>query len=325
MAINVADVVAQYGAYYKPGSDNQSTLRNMIYKPSETAAFFQARPTDDTIWRGTLATLNRVLQPFQKTFTPISTTKFEPNQFSLFKLKVDLQETPDDLEATYLGFLAAVPDQNRAAWPFVRWWLEQHVMPKKDEDLEIAEYFAGVYAAPADGTAGAAGTALDGLRKIIRAYNTAGRTGNGTGAISTGAPASANVDFVKQLEDFAYAIPSQFRSKIDKIFLSKDLALKYRQGKRELYNRYYAQTSELETIEDFPNISVQGVESHTGSNLWWATIPANRIRPVKKQALANSFLVSQFAPRVVSAYSDWWEALGFEVPEFIFHNDQDLA
>ena len=82
MAINVADVVAQYGAYYKPGSDNQSTLRNMIYKPSETAAFFQARSPDDTIWRGTLATLNRVLQPFQKTFTPISTTKFEPNQFS---------------------------------------------------------------------------------------------------------------------------------------------------------------------------------------------------------------------------------------------------
>jgi hypothetical protein len=31
------------------------------------------------------------------------------------------------------------------------------------------------------------------------------------------------------------------------------------------------------------------------------------------------------AKRVVSAYTDWWEVLNFEVPEFVFTNDQDLA
>jgi hypothetical protein len=29
--------------------------------------------------------------------------------------------------------------------------------------------------------------------------------------------------------------------------------------------------------------------------------------------------------REVFLYTDWWEALNFEVPEFIFHNDQDLS
>jgi hypothetical protein len=79
------------------------------------------------------------------------------------------------------------------------------------------------------------------------------------------------------------------------------------------------------TVNKFPNISVQGLESHEGSDLIWATIAANRIAPIKKPSLKDTMLVQQFAPRVVSFYTDWWESLNFEVPEFIVHNDQDLA
>ena len=324
MSINVTDVVTQFGAFYKPGSDNQKNLRNMIYKAVETAQYFQNRPTDDTIWRGTKASLDRVVQPFQKAFTPISTLTFKPNQFDLFKLKVDVEEAPDDIESTYLGFLADLPEADRAKWPFVRYWLEQHIMPKKDEDLETAEYFKGVYATPTAGVAGAAGTSMNGLRKVIRSYNTAGRTNLGNGAILTGSPAAADVDFCTQVEEMAEAIPSLFRSRIDHFFMSKELELKYKRGKRTKYNINYLQTPELYTIEDFPNISVKGLESHTSSDLIWASIPANRIRPQKKALLANTMKVES-AKRIVSAFTDWWEALNFEVPEFVFHNDQDLA
>lgn len=330
MAIDVADVVAQYGAFYKPGADNFLNLRNMIYKPADTAAHFQARPTEDTIYRGTLASLNRIIQPFQKAYTPIGDINFKPNQFDLFRLKIDIQETPDDLEATYLGFLTSIPNNERASWPFVRWYLENHVMPKKDEDLEVAEYFAGVHAAPAPGVAGAAGTSMDGLRKIIRGYNTAGRTNLGNGAIATGAAAADDVDFCTQVEQFVADMPTHFRKRIDKVFMSPDNELKYKRGKRKKYGRLESyltgnNVSDLVTIEDFTNASVVGVESHAGSGLIWATIAANRIRPQKKASLANTMLVKEFAPRVVSAYTDWWEVLNFEVPEFIFHNDQDLA
>jgi hypothetical protein len=61
-----------------------------------------------------LASLDRVVQPFQKAFTPIGTFKFKPNEFSLYKLKIDMQEYPDDLEATYLGFLADLPEADRS-------------------------------------------------------------------------------------------------------------------------------------------------------------------------------------------------------------------
>jgi hypothetical protein len=324
MAIDASAVVAQFGAHYKPGSDNQKNLRNMIYRVIETAQYFQSRPTTDTIWRGNLASLNRVVQPFQKAYTPISTIKFEPNEFPLYKLKIDLEETPDDLEATYLGFLADLPEADRAKWPFVRWWLENHVMPKKDEDLELYEYFAGVYAAPAAGVAGAAGTAMNGIRKIIRGYNTAGRLNLKNGPIVTGAPNADPATFCSQVEAFVESIPSLFRKKIDFIFMSPDLALRYKKGKRAKYNVNYAQASDLETIENFPHIRVVGLESHSGSNLFWTTLADNRIRPQKKAALKDTMKLES-AKRVVSAYTDWWEVLNFEVPEFVFTNDQDLV
>lgn len=325
MSINATDVVTQFGAYYKPGSDNQKNLRNMLYKVIETAQYFQNRPTSDTIYRGTLASLTRVVQPFQTGYTPISTTTFKANQFNLFQLKIDLQEDPDTLEATYLGFLADQPEQDRSKWPFVRWWIENHVMPKKDEDLELAEYFAGIYAAPTPNTAGPAGTSMDGLKKVIRGYNTGGRTNFGNGPIAMGAPAADDADFCTQIEEFVGSINTVIRGKLDMLFTNKDLELRYKRGKRKKYNMFYAQESDLLSVADFPSIKVKGLESHASSDLIWATIPANRIRPQKKAELANTLLVQQFAPRVVSAYTDWWEALNFEVPEFIIHNDQDLA
>lgn len=325
MSLTVTDVVTQFGAYYKPGSDNQKNLRNMIYKVIETAQYFSNRPTSDTIYRGTFASLSRIVQPFQKAFTNIGATTFKPNQFDLYHLKIDLQESPDDLEATYLGFLADMPENDRSKWPFVRWWMENHVMPKKDEDLETGEYYGGVYAAPTPGTAGAVGTAMNGVRKVIRGYNTDGRTNFTNGAIATGAAPASDEDVCTWVEEFVAALDIRVRAKVDFIFMNKDVELKYKRGKRIKYNTYYAQDTDLIKIADFPNASVKGLESHTGSELIWTSLKDNRIRPQKKASLADTMLVQQFAPRVVSAYTDWWEALNFEVPEFIFHNDQDLA
>lgn len=325
MAIDVADVIAQYGAYYKPGSDNEKNLRNTLYKPSETAAFFAPRPTVDTIYRGNLASLDRIVQPFQKDFTPIGTFAFAPNEFSLYQLKIDLQEQPDKLEATYLGFLADMPEADRSKWPFVRWAIENHIKPKRDEDLETNEYFGGVYAAPVANVAGAAGTAMNGVRKVIRGYNTAGRTNLGNGAIATGALAADPVDFCTQVEEFVRAMDKRLRSRIDYIFMDTELELRYRDGKDKKYNMTYAKDADLLTINKFPSIKVQGLESHSGSELMWSSIPANRIAPIKKPTMKETMAVQQFAPRVVSFYGDWWEALNFEVPEFIVHNDRDLA
>jgi hypothetical protein len=304
MSIDVTQLNAQYGAYYKPGSDNEKNLRNMLYQPSETAALFQDRPTEDTIWRGTLASLDRVVQPFQKAFTAIGTISFVPNQFDLFKLKIDKSEYPDELEATYMGFMASLPTLDRAAWPFVRWIIEQHIMPKKNDDLELNEYFEGVYAAPTPGTAGAAGTAMNGLRKVIRDYNTAGRTNLGNGAIASGAAAADDVDFCNQIEEWVESIPVIFRKRVDAIVMSDTLARRYQRGKQKKYGLFVnymsgTGTANLMTVEHQTNISVKGLVSMEGSELWFTTIAANRIRPVKKAALGNTMKVESLKREVV--------------------------
>jgi hypothetical protein len=323
MAINVAQVIAQFGAYYLKNPDNMKRLRNMLYNKVETVKFFQNRPTQDTIWRGTLASLDRVVQPFQKAFTPIGTLNFTPNQFPLFKLKIDKEETPDDLEATYEGFLAELEDLERANWPFIRWLIEQHIMPVKQKDLELSEYFGGVYAAPVAGVAGPAGTAMDGLRKIIRDYNTGGRTNLGNGPIIMGAPAEDPADFCTQIEEFVEAIDDLLVDELDFLFMNKSLAKRYVKGRKKKYNENYQQVSDMVAIEN-STIKVQGLKSHAGSNLIWGSQAINRIRPTKKANLADTMQVES-SKRVVSLFTDWWEVLNFEVPEFIVHNDQDLA
>lgn len=328
MAIEVEDVVAQFGAYYIDQGQNIAQLRTKMYQPSETAAYFQNRPTINTEWRSTLSQMNSVLQPFQKAWTPKGDLAFEPNSGQLFHIKIDNDETPDDLESSYLGFLDNIEDNDRANWPFVKWFIEVHIIPKSQEDYELYESFLGVFAAPTPGTAGATGTSMNGIRKVIRTYNTAGRTGLDNGPIATGALATDPSDFVRQVEAWADAIPYLFRNKMDFVFMSDSNATLYKRGKRILYGKDYnfinGAPSNLDTVEDYPNLTIARLQSMGTSNMIWGSPTINRIRPLKKSSLANTIRIESIK-RTVSMFTDWWEALDFEVPEFIFHNDQDLS
>lgn len=329
MSIVITDLVSQFGAYYINQGQNLDRLKKKLYQMAETAGYFANRPTDDTIWRSTYNQLDSVLQPFQKAWTPKGTFTSEPNQFNLFKIKIDKEETPDDIESSWIGFLDAMDELDRSKWPFIRYLLEEHIMPRKEEDHELELAFLGVYAAPTPGTAGATATSMDGIRKVIRGYNTAGRTGLGDGAIATGAIAADDADFVQQVEDWCDEVPYLFRNKLDYIFMSDANATKYKRGKRKKYGKdvqfINGTASNLDTVEDYPSIKIARLQSMGTSDMIWASPAINRIRPLKKASLMNTFLVQQFSPRVVSIYTDYWEAMNFEVPEFLFHNDLDLV
>lgn len=319
--INVAAVVAQFGAYYLKNPENLARLRNMLYQKVETIQYFQNRPTSDTVYRCTQASLDRVVQPFQKTWTPIGTLTFLPNVIQLYKLKIDKEETPDDLEATYEGFLADMNDLDRANWPFVKWFMENHIMPAKQRDLEMNEYFKGVYAAPVTGVAGPAGTAMNGLEKTLSDYAIGGRSHMGSGPVATGVPSTDAVAWCTQVETFAEGINTLITDDCDNIFMSRTLARRYIRGRRIKYNSVYKQEADMVTVEDHTNLSIVGLKSHEGSNLIWTTTPANRIRPTKKAVLADTMKIES-VKRSVAMFTDWWEALNFEVPEFVVTNDQ---
>jgi len=112
--------------------------------------------------------------------------------------------------------------------------------------------------------------------------------------------------------------------------MADTLARKYVRGKRKKYGLNTAYLSgvtanDLRTIEDYSFLEVDGYVSHEGSTLIWATPKVNRIRPLWKGRLAEVFKVESYR-REVSIFTDWFEALNFEVPELVWCNDSaDIA
>lgn len=318
--MNVADVITEFGAYYLNHDQGVKDLHKVLQFKTETDALFTVVQTEDTVIRRGSTAMTRLLQPFQKTWSPTGAVTFKPAEIKLYKMKVDFQDNPDDLEETWLGFLA---DNNvdRKEWPFVKWLLATEILAQIEEDYELNEVYAGEYAAPGTpGTAGAAGTAMDGIKKIINDHIDAGDiTPYATGALST-----TLATFLAQIEDFALnAIPEQYRNTPLTIAMSPDLHMRYRKAKRAAYNNNYAQESDLDTLADLPMVKVMGVASMIGSTKIWCTPKKNAIvgykRAVKPQLRAEG------VDRTVKIFGDFYKGVGFVIPGIVWTNDQELS
>lgn len=312
--INIVDVVAEYGSYYLNHGQNQADLLKKLYRPSATAAFFRKISVKDTIKRFGSAYLDRVLQPFQKQFTPTGTLMLKPNKVELFPLKIDKEEYPDDIVDSWVGFLEG-DGVDRKQWPFVRWMIEEHIIPKYLEDYELNECYAGIYVAPTPGTAGAAGTAMNGIKKQLIDYGTRVNT------IAMGVAPTVDTDFCTYVENFVANQGKEYRKRVDAVFMNEDQHLLYKEGKRKKYNLNYQQAEDLESIYHFPQCKAVGLPSMAGSNLLWSTLSDNRIRLIKKQP-PGSPIVESHSPRSVQIFTDWWEVLGFMHPESVYKSDQ---
>lgn len=313
--MTISDIVTQYGAYYKKGSQNEARIFQQLRAATKTTDALTVVATDDTIWQAAQATMTRVLQPFQKAFTPIDGLTITPEEIRMYKLKVDVEDYPDDLEATWLGFLAG-NGTDRKEWPFIRWYLEQQIIPQAKQDEEINEIFYGDYAAPTPGTAGSAGTAMKGLRKLILNHINSGRIT----PITTGALSSNLTTFVAQIEDFADDINTKYWGIPMQLNMSEQNARKFFRAYRAKYGMdtdYKGGKGEV----PFTNLTVNGLPSMVGSDGIWCTPKANAVKLIKKTENINGFQIES-VDRKVKMFSDWWTGVGFIIPEIVFVNDQ---
>ena len=149
--MDISQVITAFGAYYEKSGQNKSRVRQLLTQGLVTPGICTPIKTDDTIFRMAQLALTRVVQPFQKGWTPLNASAFTPNELKLYHFKVDEDIDPDDIEATWLGFLANEAVL-RKDWPLVRYIIEKGYIPKINEDMELNEYGSGVYAAPTPGT-----------------------------------------------------------------------------------------------------------------------------------------------------------------------------
>lgn len=318
-AILAADIVTEFGAYYKNNGQGLKDILTQFLVKSETENIFNRRVTEDTKKQGATASFTSVLQSFQKQWTPKGDVAFSPLSQELFRLKIDVQEYPDDLHETWLAFLT---DNNldRKTWPFVRWWIKG-IIDKSHEDYELHEVFKGVYTAPTTGVAGDTGKSVDGLRVQFQRMNADG-IGN---TLALGAVPTDPVDFVdymEQMDAYIREQNEQLFNNLDGYYMNKSLAMRFRKGMRTKYNQNYDQ-ADLATLID-SNLPVIGLNSHTGSTKIWASPKVNRIQYVKAPGNENIMRVEN-VDRLVKAYTDYWKSVGFWNPEWVFQNDVELT
>lgn len=318
MAITISDIITEHGAYYKKGGQGEQNLVAKFYEKSETEQLFTRVITEATVYDTAGIDTTRVVQPYQDTFTPLGGMTFTPEKIQLYEQKIDTQENPSKIEASWLGFLANDKSRDRKEWPLIRYWLEW-ILAQKNEDIEVNEIYSAIYAAPTPGTAGAAGTSMHGLQKVF--VDSLARSGsNKVTLVTTGALESDAVDFVTQVETFIDTIPDKYKDSLGPIVMSKANRRKFIRGNRAKYNINYDQKEDLTTVQDY-ELPVVSVRSMQGKDRIWTTVKGNGIVAVKAPAGENMLQVES-VDRNVKAWTDWWKGIGFRYHPLVFVNDQ---
>jgi hypothetical protein len=316
--LTATDIVSDFGEYYLNGGQGEQDILMRPYEAFGTKEAFTTIPTDDTILRLSDTEVGELLQPYQDAFTPKGSVEFKPIEVALTQVKIDNEFNPSFLQNTWLGFLTS-NKVDRSEWPFIRWFIDKYLLGQADEDIEMKAIFNGIKAAIVPGTAGTAIGAMNGLKKQINAGITAGDIT----AIATGAFSLNPKDFVTQIEEFVAEIPEKYWEKGMKLNMSRKLARRYRTGRREKYNLYYAQMDDLSVVEDSA-ITVAGRASHSGSEKIWMTPQANYVLGVKGFSNKGAFEI-EHVKRKVAVYTDWWMGIGYLQADLVFTNDQDLV
>lgn len=316
--MDIADIITEFGNYYIKQGQNMSRLYKQLHAKSITDSIGTPFFTDETVYRASESRMSRVLQPFQKAWTPLNSLEFIPVAIEQFKMKVDSDEYPDDLEGSWLGFLAGESIE-RADWPFVRWFIEVWLIPKLKEDYELNEVYKGVFAAPTPGTAGAVGTAMDGIKFLINKHIDDSRIT----PIVTGALEALPVDFCEQIEAFADAINAKYLGVPMQLAMNELNARRFLRGYKAKYGQNTDYRNNDKGVVDMTNLQVIGLPSMVGSNKIWCTPKENFLILGKKTANMDNMKVESIK-RQLSFFTDFWRGVGFVIPEVVFTNDLEL-
>ena len=137
--ITATDVLTSFGSYYIDAGQGVKDLLTRPFFPFGTREAFTNMPTNDTQLRFSDVQVGKILQPWQKAYTPNGSVTFKPVTINLKPVKIDLQLSPEDLKVmfySWLGFLTST-NTDRTTWPFNRWIIEYYALNQKDEDMEM--------------------------------------------------------------------------------------------------------------------------------------------------------------------------------------------
>lgn len=314
MSIVKTDLVTAFGAYYLNEGQNLERLKSAIRQPAVTPSYAKPILTDSDVYRSTNVILGEIVQSFQKAFTGKGNLTFLPNEIRLRNIKIDLSLYPDDVKASWLGFLASLTEQDRANWPIVRYLLESEVAPQIAHDMETKAYWTGSYTAPTPGTAGTAIASMDGLKKLIDA----GLTASTINAIALNATPSPSTMFeaIEEFTDSMLADNEALEGQKIKVFMEPRFLRNYFRDKRNTHGNDVNYVAGVNTVDFTPNIELVALPSMAGSGYIFATVDGNLLYPRKVNGMSTPKV--QEIDREVHLMLDWYEGIGFGYNELVY-------
>lgn len=336
-AMSSADLTAfanEFGAFYQPRGQNAARLRQLLMQDS--TAFdqqFTTMPLEGDVFEFALMAHSRVLQAWKPVWSPTGQLGGDPRKKTLRRVKVNVENIPDHLVNTWLGFLTTEggkdPKIDRASWPFVRWYVEKYLIPQAKED-QYYEAFYGVYADPGtNSTAGAHGTSLDGILVERNRDIDAGHTT----PIVTGPLESDPEAFVEQIEAFGEAFDSRYRGKELVINMDDLYAQRFKTGLIEanLLSPNEIKGTDLLSLPKRTNIKVLG---HHNWKLGEGGAASEMLLCAPKGELVKGIRTSNkdgAAPRLeqvdykLKMFNDWHVMYFVMDTRVCFTNDRDLS
>ncbi|MFV9552073.1 hypothetical protein [Algibacter sp. PT7-4] len=310
MGITKTDIVTDFGAHYIPEGQNEKRLLSALRQKSVTTSYAKPLIYDGDTYRFSNVVLGEIVQQFQKKFTPKGDIEFKPNDIVLRNLKIDLSLYPDDVKASWLGFLEGVNEQERAKWPIVRYMIENEVIPQLKEDLELKGYFKGSWVAPTSDVAGTATGSIDGVKKLLDAGIADSSMQN---VALTAAISSANA--FDMIEEFVDNIDSLLDGVKKRVYMDPKVLRWYHRDKRNTHG-VDVNYDPNKPVVDFTNVELVGLPSMAGEKYLWCTPVDNflyirRVNGMKKPRIEES-------QREVYLMADWWEGLGFGHNELVY-------
>jgi len=267
----------------------------------------------------TNAVRSTFLQPFQKAFTASGDITLTPYKNYVRRIKMDvLMDNLHELFDTYLAEIMVDETRTPDNYPFVRWFIDNHVIPGIQEEMNAISV-KGEYVAPTPGTPGASLESTDGVFTIIANEITAG---NLTNIITTGAITSSNV--VDKLEQFHKDMPAEWKKIAGPIFLPEDVLEMYRYTFRD-DKGVYPSIDVSNPVDRLwgTNKTLIGLPDLNGSQrIMFTPTGANGNLLKLYDSLMMPVPTFQLFERSVKILGDFHRGYGFQSLDAVFVNDQ---
>lgn len=317
--LTIEKIVEEYGKYYiQNAKENRSRLVRSLMQPAVTLEKNAMHvPTEDTVYRSGNYLTESVIQPFSTDFTPKGGVEFIPNTIIQRQVKTDIKIIPNEIEESWLAFLAA-NNCSIKDWPVVRFIMEEYVKRQIEEDRENKIVYKGVYN-PASAEK-VPEVCLDGIHKILTDGAAADYPINVVNKIGELDEAT----IFDQVEAFDAAIPSRYFSEKVIIFMAPEYARAYLANKREKGYYNIKSDDEINLAIDFSKHMIFASPAMAGTKHIWATVPRNLLWLTKRyQPISN--MQMQVEDRYVKLLLDWWEGIGFRCNQMVWASEATIG